>query len=60
MLQDDLRGTYYIALKDVRAYYREDALIWRLYLSMRRLDRFIHQYILRRRYPYILPGKIKR
>jgi len=46
--------------KEVRDYYREDALIWTLYLSMRRFDRFIHRYILRRIYPYLLPGRIKR
>jgi len=46
--------------KEVRDYYKEDALIWTLYLSMRRLDRFIHRYILRRTYPYLLPGRIKR
>jgi hypothetical protein len=44
----------------VRAYYREDALIWTLYLSMRRLDRWLHTNLLRREYPYILPGKTKR
>jgi hypothetical protein len=46
--------------KQVRAYYREDALIWTLYLSMRRLDRWLHTNLLRREYPYILPGKTKR
>jgi hypothetical protein len=46
--------------KQVRAYYREDALIWILYLSMRRLDRWLHTTLLRREYPYILPGKTKR
>jgi hypothetical protein len=45
---------------EVRAYYREDALIWSLYLSMRRFDRFLHTNLLRREYPYILPGKIER
>lgn len=45
---------------EVRAYYREDAFIWRLYLNMRRLDRFIYTKILRREYPFILPGKIER
>jgi hypothetical protein len=35
-------------------------MIWRLYLSMRRFDRMIRTKILRREYPYILPGKIKR
>jgi hypothetical protein len=46
--------------KEVRSYYREDALIWWLYLSMRRLDRLIRTRLLRQEYPYILPGKIKR
>ena len=46
--------------KEVRSYYKEDALIWTLYLSMRRFDRFLHRYILRRNYPYLLPGRIKR
>jgi len=46
--------------KEVQDYYKEDALIWSLYLSMRRFDRFLHRYILRRNYPYLLPGRIKR
>lgn len=46
--------------KEVRSYYREDAFIWRLFLALRKLDRFISTRILHRQYPYILPGKIKR
>jgi len=46
--------------EEVRSYYREDALIWRLYLAMRRIDRTIRTRILRKEYPYILPGRIKR
>ena len=46
--------------KEVASYYREDALIWTLYLSFRRIDRFLRTKILRRDYPYILPGKIQR
>jgi hypothetical protein len=49
-----------ITEKEVRSYYREDALIWTLYLNMRRVDRFLHTRILRKEYPYILPGRIKR
>ena len=49
-----------ITIKDVKSYYREDALIWTLYLSMREFDRFLRTKILRKEYPYILPGKIKR
>ncbi len=46
--------------KEVRDYYREDALIWSLYLSMRKMDRFIRKQLLRGEYPYILPENIKR
>ncbi len=46
--------------KEVRSYYREDAVIWSLYLNARRIDRFLRTRLLRREYPYILPGKIKR
>ena len=49
-----------ITVKEVRSYYREDALIWILYLSARKLDRFLRTRVLRGDYPYILPGKIKR
>ena len=53
-------GVELIEEKDVRSYYREDAMIWVLYLNSRRLDRFLRTCLLRREYPYILPGKIKR
>jgi hypothetical protein len=46
--------------QQVRSYYREDALIWSLYLSMRKVDRFIRRRLLRRDYPYILPERVKR
>ena len=46
--------------KEVYAYYKEDAMIWRLYLSMRRFDRWLHRYILRQPYPFFLPGKTAR
>ncbi len=45
---------------EVQDYYREDALIWRLYLGMRRFDRFLRKKVLHGDYPYILPGQIKR
>ena len=48
-----------ITEKEVRAYYREDAWIWRIYLAFRRIDRSLHR-LLGKDYPYILPGKIKR
>jgi hypothetical protein len=46
--------------KEVRSYYREDAVIWSLYLNARRIDRFMRTRLMRKDYPYILPGKIKR
>jgi hypothetical protein len=53
-------GVEPVTEKEVKSYYDEDRLIWSLYLGARRLDRFIHTRLLRRDYPYILPGKIKR
>lgn len=46
--------------KEVRDYYKEDALIWSLYFSMRKVDRFLRLRVLRGEYPYILPEKIVR
>ena len=45
---------------EVRSYYREDALVWTLYLTFRRIDRWLQTKLLGRDYPYILPGKIER
>jgi hypothetical protein len=49
-----------ITTKEVKDYYREDEIIWSLYLSFRQFDRFVRRKVLRREYPYILPGKIRR
>ncbi len=49
-----------ITEKDVAAYYREDKLIWTLFLRFRRLDRWLTRNLKRRNYDFILPGKIKR
>ena len=49
-----------ITLKEVKKYYKTDKLIWKLYLGMRKFDRFIKTKIFRRKYPFYLPGKIKR
>ena len=45
--------------KEVGAYYREDAWIWRIYLAFKKVDRSLHR-LLGKDYPYVLPGKIKR
>ncbi len=49
-----------VTTKEIRSYYKQDALIWTIFLALRRLDRFIHKGVLRKPYVYILPGKIKR
>jgi hypothetical protein len=48
-----------ISVKEIRAYYREDAWIWRFYLAFRRIDRSLHG-LLGKEYVYVLPGKTKR
>jgi hypothetical protein len=58
--QTDLPPLPPITETEVRAYYRQDATIWRSYLAARKLDRFLQTRLLRRRYPYILPAAIRR
>jgi hypothetical protein len=48
-----------LTVKEIEDYYRFDALIWRVYLALRKLDRMLAR-AGRREYPYILPGKIER
>jgi hypothetical protein len=47
-------------IKEIEKYYKEDKLIWTLFLAFRRFDKWFTTKILRRRYEFILPGKIKR
>ncbi len=49
-----------IRLSDVVSYYREDKMIWRLFLALRRLDRWITTSLMGKRYEFILPGPIRR
>ena len=46
--------------KEIESYYKEDAMIWIVFLALRRFDRWLHKYILHKPYAYILPGNIKR
>jgi hypothetical protein len=58
-----LKGEFDIApvtVDEVQKYYREDSFIWKVYLALRKFDRFLHLKLLRKPYPYILPGEIKR
>jgi uncharacterized protein DUF6206 len=45
---------------EIDRYYKSDAFIWALFLSLRRFDRFMKTKIFRQRYNFILPGKISR
>ncbi len=49
-----------IALKEIEAYYKNDAFIWKLFQKLRRFDRFLKTKIFMGQYPYILPEIIKR
>jgi len=46
--------------RDVKNYYREDKLIWTLFLAFRKVDRWVRTKLVRKRYEFLLPGKIKR
>jgi hypothetical protein len=45
---------------EIDSYYKNDAFIWSLFLTLRRMDRAIKTKLLGKRYNFILPGKIKR
>ncbi|MEW5722256.1 MAG: DUF6206 family protein [Thermodesulfobacteriota bacterium] len=49
-----------LTAKNVEDYYRQDKLIWTLFLGTRRMDRWVRTKVLGRRYEFILPGRIKR
>ena len=49
-----------LTAKEVERYYRQDKLLWALFLALRRLDCWLKTRLLRKRYEFILPGKIAR
>lgn len=49
-----------LTLADIEKYYREDKRIWTLFLAFRRMDCWLTTQLLRKRYEFILPGKIRR
>jgi hypothetical protein len=53
-------GVAPLTVGEIDAYYREDRLIWTLFLAFRRLDRFVKTRILGLGYDFVLPGRIKR
>jgi len=49
-----------VTTAQVERYYREDKFIWTIFLAFRKLDRTLTTCFTRKRYEFILPGKIKR
>ncbi len=49
-----------VTLKEVEKYYKTDKSIYKLLQGVRRFDRFIKTKILRKKYDYFIPEKIKR
>jgi hypothetical protein len=49
-----------ITFEEVQKYYKNDKRIWVIFQNARKLDRFIKTKILRKRYEFYLPEKIKR
>jgi hypothetical protein len=49
-----------ITPQEVEKYYEGDKQIWVIFQNARRLDRFLTTKVFRKKYPFYLPGKIKR
>lgn len=49
-----------IRIEEIKDYYKKDAFIWKLYLSLRKIDRWVITNILNKKYEFILPEKIER
>ncbi|MFE5602566.1 DUF6206 family protein [Streptomyces coelicoflavus] len=45
---------------EIAAYYRDDARMWELIQRLRRADRFVHNKVLHRPYPFLLPRHVAR
>ena len=49
-----------LTVSEVDSYYRQDKLIWSVFLRFRKFDRWLRSKVLRKRYEFILPGTIIR
>ncbi len=56
----DMTGDSPISRKEIDSYYSQDAFIWRFFQFSRKVDKFIVENILRKKYNYRLPGKVER
>ncbi len=54
------QGENHLDQKEVEKYYREDKRIWTIFLTFRRIDRWLTSKIFRKRYEFLLPGRIER
>lgn len=54
-----LGGEPPITAAEVRKYYAGDRTIWRVFLALRRLDRWVKTRVAGRRYEFVLPGRIR-
>lgn len=49
-----------VTRKEVDGYYSSDSFIWRFYQASRKIDRFITEKVLRKKYEFRIPGPIER
>lgn len=59
-VESEAPGISPLNFSEVRSYYRRDAFMWNCLWHLRRVDRFFKIRIMRTRYNFILPGKIRR
>jgi len=53
-------GQQPLSPEEVEKYYREDKIIWTLFLAFRRIDRWMTTKLFRKRYEFLLPARIDR
>ena len=58
-IEDDF-GVKPVSKKDVESYYKKDRMIWKIFLALRKMGRFVTAKMLGKRYEFILPEKVKR
>jgi hypothetical protein len=49
-----------LSRKEIDDYYSSDSFIWKFYQASRKIDRFITEKLLRKKYMFRIPGKIER
>jgi hypothetical protein len=49
-----------LTYREIEKYYKDDKTIWKVFQTFRRFDRWLKTALFRKRYEFILPGKIQR